>query len=40
MQRVDAHAQSETREIAQMINNLIPNDFEHSWRVLIAGTKV
>src|SRR5574343_351573 len=33
--RLDAHAQAETQEVAQMINNLIPNEFEHSWNALV-----
>ena len=34
-QRLDPHAQEETREIAQMINDLVPKEFEHSWKSLI-----
>jgi thymidylate synthase (FAD) len=33
--RLDGHAQSATREIAQKINDLIPKEFEHSWRALV-----
>lgn len=33
--RLDAHAQQETQEIAQLINGLIPNEFEHSWKALM-----
>lgn len=32
--RLDAHAQQETQEIAKKINDLIPKQFEHSWRAL------
>lgn len=35
--RLDAHAQAETSEIAQLINNLIPKDFEYSWKALMNG---
>ncbi len=35
--RLDAHAQAETSEIAQLINNLIPKEFEHSWKALMNG---
>ena len=34
-QRLDPHAQQETREIAQMINDKIPKEFEHSWKALM-----
>lgn len=33
--RLDPHAQEETREIAQQINNLVPQEFQHSWKALI-----
>ena len=33
--RLDSHAQAETREIAQMINDLIPEDFKYSWEALL-----
>ncbi len=33
--RLDSHAQAETREIAQKINDLIPNGFTHSWKALL-----
>lgn len=33
-QRLDPHAQQETREVAQMINDLVPNTFENSWKAL------
>ena len=36
-QRLDPHAQQETREIAQMINDKIPTEFEHSWKALMFG---
>lgn len=35
--RLDAHAQAETREIAQQIHDLVPTQFEHSWKALISG---
>lgn len=35
--RLDAHAQQETQEIAKMINNSIPKEFEHSWRALMES---
>jgi thymidylate synthase (FAD) len=35
-QRLDPHAQQETREIAQMINDKIPTEFEHSWKALLS----
>lgn len=34
--RMDPHAQAETREIAEMINQLVPMHFEHSWEALLA----
>jgi thymidylate synthase (FAD) len=33
--RLDAHAQAETQEVAQMINDLVPKEFEHSWKALM-----
>ena len=33
--RLDPHAQQETREIAQQINDLVPSEFEHSWKALL-----
>lgn len=33
--RLDAHAQAETQEVAQLINDLIPNEFAHSWKALM-----
>lgn len=35
-QRLDPHAQQETREVAQMINDNIPEDFKISWKTLLA----
>jgi thymidylate synthase ThyX len=35
-QRLDPHAQQETREIAQMINDSIPSEFQHSWKALMT----
>lgn len=34
--RLDPHAQKETQEIAQKINDLVPKSFEHSWKALLA----
>ena len=34
-QRLDPHAQAETREVAQMIADAIPQEFEHSWKALM-----
>jgi thymidylate synthase (FAD) len=34
--RLDPHAQAETREVAQMINDQVPKEFEHSWKALVA----
>jgi thymidylate synthase (FAD) len=34
--RLDAHAQAETREIAEQIHAKIPAEFEHSWTALIG----
>ncbi len=36
--RLDAHAQQETQEIAKMINDLIPSEFQHSWKALMNDT--
>lgn len=33
--RLDPHAQQETREVAQKINALVPEDFQHSWKALM-----
>lgn len=33
--RLDPHAQEETRQVAQMINDQIPKEFEHSWKALM-----
>lgn len=33
--RLDPHAQKETQEVAQMINDLVPQEFEHSWKALL-----
>lgn len=41
--RLDPHAQAETREVAEIINKLIPVEFEHSWSALLenyAGKEV
>lgn len=35
--RLDAHAQAETKEIAEHINNLVPEEFEHSWKALMEN---
>lgn len=34
--RLDPHAQKETQEVAQKINDLVPKEFEHSWKALMA----
>lgn len=34
-QRLDPHAQQETREVAQKINDLVPDSFKHSWQALL-----
>lgn len=36
-QRLDPHAQQETREVAQLINDLVPEEFQHSWSALMKG---
>ncbi len=33
--RLDPHAQAETREIAQQINDLVPDTFKYSWEALM-----
>lgn len=33
--RLDPHAQEETRQVAEQINKLIPDEFKHSWKALI-----
>lgn len=35
--RLDPHAQAETQEIAKKINDLVPKEFEHSWKALLAN---
>jgi len=35
-QRLDPHAQNATREVAQMISDSIPNEFQHSWKALMT----
>lgn len=34
-QRLDAHAQQETREIAEAIAAAVPSQFQHSWKALM-----
>jgi thymidylate synthase (FAD) len=34
-QRLDPHAQQECQEVAKMIYNLVPKEFEHSWSALV-----
>jgi thymidylate synthase (FAD) len=34
--RLDPHAQKETQEIAQMINDQVPKEFQYSWKALLA----
>lgn len=36
--RLDSHAQQETREVAEKINEQIPEWFEHSWKALMGDT--
>ena len=36
-QRLDPHAQNATRHVAQMINDKIPDVFQHSWKALMEG---
>lgn len=36
-QRLDPHAQEETRQVAQKINDNIPDEFKHSWRALMEN---
>jgi thymidylate synthase (FAD) len=38
-QRLDSHAQQETREVAQMISDIIEPIFPESWKVLMANVK-
>lgn len=33
--RLDPHAQQETQEIAKQINQLVPQEFQHSWQALL-----
>lgn len=35
-QRLDSHSQSATREIAECINKLIPENFKYSWNALMT----
>jgi len=35
-QRLDPHAQSATRSIAQLINDKVPQEFQHSWKALMS----
>lgn len=35
-QRLDPHAQRETQEVAQKINDLVPNEFQYSWQALVS----
>lgn len=34
--RLDPHAQLETRNIAEQINKLVPEEFKHSWQALLG----
>lgn len=34
--RTDPHAQEETRQVAQMIDDAVPQQFQHSWKALIG----
>jgi thymidylate synthase (FAD) len=33
--RLDSHAQEETRQVAQQINDLVPQELSHSWKALL-----
>ena len=33
--RLDPHAQKETRDVAEKIQALVPQEFQHSWNALI-----
>lgn len=33
--RLDPHAQQETQEVAKQINQLVPQEFQHSWQALL-----
>lgn len=35
--RLDPHAQQETREVAQLINDLVPEEFKYSWKALLEN---
>lgn len=35
-QRLDSHAQSATRDIAKMISEQVPQEFQHSWKALMT----
>lgn len=35
-QRLDSHAQGATREVAELINKQIPDNFKHSWSALMG----
>ena len=34
--RLDPHAQEETRQVAQQINDLVPRELSHSWKALMT----
>lgn len=34
--RLDPHAQAETREVAQQINDAVPEEFKYSWQALLG----
>lgn len=36
-QRLDPHAQLETREVAEQINNLLKENYEYSWKALMEN---
>lgn len=36
-QRLDPHTQQETQEVAKLINQDIPKDFQHSWKALMEN---
>jgi thymidylate synthase (FAD) len=37
--RLDPHAQKESQDIAKLIYNLVPKDFQYSWKALMSETQ-
>lgn len=35
--RLDPHAQKEVQDVAKLINDLIPSEFQHSWKALMEN---